>query len=85
MAKTQKAAFYGHDRPRNALGHDPDYVHDGNYKSLDDYLDDLAVFSETFNIRPDKKGYFSEKVLTQLEKENYEQAIKILRQSFQNL
>lgn len=73
-----------HNTKKASRGFDPDYVHDGVYKSLDDYLDDLAIFSETFNVRPDKRAYISEKLLTQTEKDNYEEAIEILRKTFKN-
>lgn len=69
----------------NVPGREPDYVHAPPYKSLDDYLDDLAIFENSFNVRPDKRAWFSEKLLTTIEKQNYEKAIKILRQSFKNI
>lgn len=55
------------------------------YKSLNAYLMDASIFIGTFNKRPDADLYYSEKTLTNDEKNDYEQAIKELLFAFERI
>lgn len=44
------------------------------YKPLHEYVADISQFIGTFNRRPDKDIYYSEKILTYEQKQEYEEA-----------